>query len=91
MLDADFRLAVTSNGERTESHAGTQLLAWTAQPWHIAQEFVLLTNAHILERFRRGEPAETDGRESKTFALVEAAYEAAARHCAVTPRRVAED
>jgi predicted dehydrogenase len=89
VMHPDFRLAVTSDGVLTKSHAGTDLLSWTSEPWHTAQESVLNTCAHILGRFRRGEPADTSGHDNlRTFALVEAAYEAAERRCAVTPKRV---
>lgn len=87
VMHPDFRLAVTSDGVLTETRAGTDLLAWTSEPWHTAQESVRNTCAHILDRFRRGEPAETSGQDNlRTFALVEAAYEAAERHCAVAPK-----
>jgi predicted dehydrogenase len=86
VMHPDFRMAVTSDGVTSERHVGGELLAWTAEPWHTAQESVLKTCAHILERFRRGEEAETSGPDNlRTFALVEAAYEAAASGRAIQP------
>jgi predicted dehydrogenase len=86
VMSEDFAMAVTTDGERTETREGTPLLAWTVEPWHVAQESVLLTNRHLLARLRAGEPAETAGRDNlKTYAVAEAAYAAAARHAAVEP------
>ena len=90
VMHPGFRMAVTSDGVTSERHVGSELLAWTAEPWHTAQESVLNTCAHILERFRRGEEAETSGPDNlRTFALVEAAYEAAASGRAVRPSTAA--
>lgn len=88
VLHEDFRLAVTSGGTTREEHAGSPLLPWTSEPWHIAQESVLLTQRHIVEAIRAGRDPETTGEDNlRTFALVEAAYEAAATGRAVAPRR----
>ena len=65
---------------------GGPLLHWTSRPWHVSQEAVLHTNRHMFERFRAGLPADTSGEDNlKTYALVEAAYEAARSHAAVKP------
>jgi predicted dehydrogenase len=51
----------------------------------VAQESVLATCRHMLERFRAGRPAETSAADNlKTLALAEAAYESAARAGVVT-------
>ena len=78
---------VTSNGHMTTSDIGAPLLPWTSKPWHVAQESVRVTCAHMLASIRAGRDAETSGVDNlKTFALVEAAYESAATGRAVAPR-----
>ena len=55
------------------------VLPWTSAPWHVAQEAVLTTCRHMLDAVRAGREADTSASDNlKTFALVEAAYEAAA-------------
>lgn len=86
VMHPDFRMAVTSNGVLAESHVGGAALPWTEQPWRTAQESVLHTCAHILQCFRSGAPAETSGPDNlRTYALVDAAYAAAASGRAVRP------
>jgi predicted dehydrogenase len=81
------RMVVTTQGLFFEERISSPLLAWTSRPWHVSQEAVLHTNAHMLDAFRNGRPAETSGEDNlKTYALVEAAYEAAARGLAVRPK-----
>lgn len=83
-----LQMEVTSSGQMTTSAIGTPLLPWTSQPWHVAQESVLTTCAHMLAAVRSGRDADTSGAENlRSFALVEAAYEAAASGRAVVPRR----
>jgi D-apiose dehydrogenase len=85
-LHGDFRMVVTSDGVASEGDIGTPLLSWTEQPWHIAQESVLLTQRDILAAWRQGREAETSGADNlKTYALVDAAYAAADSHKAVAP------
>lgn len=80
------KMIVTTRGLSFEDHIGGPLLAWTSRPWHVSQEAVLHANRHMFERFRDGLAADTSGEDNlKTYALVEAAYEAAATHRAVTP------
>jgi predicted dehydrogenase len=80
---------VTADGSRTED-IGSPLLSWTSRPWHVSQEGALEACRHFLERFREGRPAETEGRDNlRTFALVDAAYRAAAQGRAVAPARLA--
>ncbi|MGH6926703.1 MAG: Gfo/Idh/MocA family protein, partial [Dongiaceae bacterium] len=81
-------MEVTSEGRMTASDVGAPLLPWTARPWHVAQESVRTTCSHMLECVRAGRTADTSGEDNlKTFALVEAAYEAAATGRSVAPRR----
>jgi predicted dehydrogenase len=81
------RMSVTTQGIFFEETISGPLLPWTSRPWHASQEAVLHTNAHMLEAFRNGQPAETSGEDNlKTFALVEAAYESARTRQAVHPK-----
>ena len=82
-----LRMQVTSGGKMREEDIGAPLLPWTSKPWHVAQESVLATCRDILASYRAGRPAETSAADNlKTFALAEAAYEAAATGRAVKPR-----
>ena len=86
-LHEDFRMVVTSDGVAQESRIGSPLLPWTQEPWHTAQESVLRTQQAIISAWREGREAETSGQDNlKTFALVEAAYGAAASGHAVKPQ-----
>lgn len=80
------RMIVTAHGLTFEDWIGGPLLDWTSRPWHVSQEAVLHTNRHMFERFRDGRPADTSGEDNlKTYALVEAAYEAARSHRSAKP------
>ena len=77
-LREDFRMEVTADGAMSAQTVGSPLLSWTAEPWHIAQESVLLTQRAIIAAWAAGRDAETSGADNlKTFAVAEAAYEAA--------------
>ena len=79
-------MTVTTQGLTFDDKIGGPLLPWTSRPWHVSQEAVLHTNRHMFERFRDGLPADTSGEDNlKTYALVEAAYEAAQSHRSVVP------
>jgi D-apiose dehydrogenase len=79
-------MRVTSGGTFREEEIGAPLLPWTSRPWHVAQESVLATCRSLLASFRAGKEADTSARDNlKTFALAEAAYEAAATGRAVKP------
>lgn len=81
------RMTVTSQGLSWDEAIGGPLLSWTSRPWHVSQESVLHANAHMLESLKAGRPAATSGEDNlKTYALVDAAYEAAATGRAVRPR-----
>lgn len=87
ILSKGEKLTVTTQGLTFEDHVGGPLLHWTSRPWHVSQEAVLHTNRHMFERFRLGLAADTSGEDNlKTYALVEAAYEAAASYASVKPR-----
>ena len=88
-LHEDFRMAVTADGELTERRVGSPLLSWTQEPWHVAQESVLLTQRAIIAAWHAGRDAETSGTDNlKTFAIAEAAYTAAGSGRAVAPQSV---
>jgi predicted dehydrogenase len=80
------KMTVTTQSLTFEDSIGGPLLSWTSRPWHVSQEAVLHTNRHMFERFRDGLPADTSGEDNlKTYALTEAAYEAARTHTTVKP------
>ncbi len=81
ILSHDEVMTVTSEGTVQSEHVGPSPLSWTSREWRTSQVAVLNTNAHMLEAFRSGRPAETSGADNlKTFALVEAAYLSAETH-----------
>jgi predicted dehydrogenase len=76
---------VTIDGKMTSFNEDPPVLPWAARPWHVAQESVLATCRHMLEAVKAGRPAAKSAADNlRTFALVEAAYEAAGK---VTPAR----
>lgn len=88
VLSCGRTMTVTSDGKAKSEYAGSPLLPWTNYPWHVSQEAVLHTNAHMLEAFRSGSEAATSGVDNlKTLVLVEAAYFAAQTHSSVRPER----
>lgn len=77
---------ITSSGETRDHDFGSPLLPWTSQPWHTVQESVLRTQEAIVRAWRAGKDPESTGDDNlKTYALVEAAYEAARLGRAVAP------
>lgn len=88
-LHEDFRMVVTRGDASEETFVGTPLLPWTSEPWHNLQESVRTTQQNIIRAWRSGREAETSGADNlRTFALVEAAYVAAAEGRAVAPESV---
>lgn len=86
VVTAGCRMKLTSDGKATETDIGTPLLAWTSHPWHVSQEGAIGACRHFLDCLQRGVPAETRGEDNlKTFALVDAAYRAAAEQRAIAP------
>jgi D-apiose dehydrogenase len=85
-LHEDFRLVVTADGKMSERKVGSPLLAWTAEPWHILQESVLLTQRAIIGAWQAGRDPDTSAADNlKTYALAEAAYASAESGRAVKP------
>ncbi len=83
------QMSVTVGGKAATEDLNSPLLSWTSRPWHNSQLGVLHTNAHLLEAFQCGKPAETSGADYlKTCALVEAAYQSAATRSPVRPDEV---
>ena len=79
ILYKNFDIEIMVDGKITEEHADAEVLPWAARPWHIIQESVLATNAHILKSLRAGKPADVSAEDNfKTFACCEAAYKSAA-------------
>ncbi len=79
-------IELTANGEMTRIDADAPLLSWAERPWHGVQESVFATCAHMLAAVKAGRAADTSAHDNlKTFALCEAAYEAAASGKAATP------
>jgi D-apiose dehydrogenase len=78
---------ITSAGKLTHIDGDPPVLPWAKRPWHVVQESVLRTCEHIHQRYLEGKPADVSGVNNlKTFALCDAAYEAAAAKRAVEPQ-----
>jgi predicted dehydrogenase len=86
VLLPDDHIRLTSHGKMTEEHVSFPLLDWMEKPWDLVQASVYNTNLHMLQCVQNGRKASTDILDNlKTFALVEAAYEAAAKGRAAAP------
>ena len=86
IVDAGCRMTVTSDGAAREQDISAPLLPWTSHPWHVSQEGAIGACRHFLDCLKRGVPAETSGEDNlKSYALVDAAYRAAAEHRAIAP------
>ena len=71
---------VTINGKMEAFDEDPPVLPWAERPWHVAQESVLATCRHMLQAVQAGRDADTSAADNfRTFALVEAAYEAAGK------------
>ena len=76
LLKPGLKLEVTIDGRMSEEDGDAPLLDWAARPWHVVQESVQATCAHMLAAIRAGREAETSAADNlKTFALAEAAYD----------------
>jgi predicted dehydrogenase len=85
-LREGYRMVVTSDGATREETVSSPLLSWTSEPWHTAQESVLITQRHWVACLREGRAPETSGEDNlRTYALVVAAYRSAAERRAVAP------
>jgi len=80
-------MEVTVDGRMDLVEVDAPVLPWAERPWHIVQESVYATCAHMLAAVRAGRSADTGARDNlRTFALCEAAYESAASGKAARPR-----
>ncbi len=81
-----YRMELTQGDEMNGSDFDIPMLAWAKPPWHMVEESVFQTCAHMLACIQEGREAATSGRDNlKTYAVCEAAYESAANGRAVRP------
>jgi predicted dehydrogenase len=86
VVDTGCRMTLTSDGQTSETDIGAPLLSWTSHPWHVSQEGALGACRHFLDCLQRGVTTETSGADNlRSYALVDAAYRAAAEHRASAP------
>jgi D-apiose dehydrogenase len=87
-VNTGCKMTVTSDNLVWHEEIGAPLKPWTSFPWHVSQEGSYGACRHFLHCIQNGTEAETRGADNlKTYALVEAAYLAAAEHKAVQPKR----
>ena len=85
-LKPGHRMEVTTGGAMQAGEIDIPLRPWSKPPWHMVEESVYRTCAHMLDCVRSGREAETSGRDNlKTYAVCEAAYAAARTGRAVEP------
>lgn len=88
LLKPDQVITVTANNKSYDRVIETPMLPWFSKEWCVSQEAVLNTNSHLIDCYRQGVDAEISGRDNlNTFALVEAAYDAASSNGSVQPLR----
>lgn len=86
ILTSDDELIVTQGGTSRTEKIKNPLESWMTPPFHVVQKGVMETNRSILQALQQGRLAPTDITDNlKTFALVEAAYAAAASGTAQRP------
>jgi predicted dehydrogenase len=86
-LKAGATMEVTTGGAMRATNVDAPVLPWAERPWHVVQESVYATCAHMLAAVREGRQAETSAADNlKTFAAAEAAYAAAASGRAERPQ-----
>ena len=74
------KIELSINGKMELLDEDPEVLPWAKRPWHVAQESVLAANRHYLQCVQQGRDADTSAADNfRTFALVEAAYEAAGK------------
>ncbi|WP_122666217.1 Gfo/Idh/MocA family protein [Pseudomonas viridiflava] len=87
-LLADFSLQIHAEGVTRLLDVTPSIPGWAEAPWFAIQESVLRLQREWLVNQRSGTPAETCGSDNfNTQALVEAAYESAAKGTTVRPQR----
>jgi D-apiose dehydrogenase len=86
-LKAGATMELTTSGAMHATNVDAPVLPWAERPWHVVQESVYATCAHMLAAVREGRQAETSAADNlKTFAAAEAAYAAAASGRAERPQ-----
>ena len=86
LVGFDFKMTVIADGKIETVDIGSPLRPWTSDRWHVVQEGAFNACQHFLQTSRNGIEAETSGANNlKSYALVDAAYRAAAEHRAITP------
>jgi D-apiose dehydrogenase len=86
-LKAGATMEVTTEGAMRATSVDAPVLRWAERPWHVVQESVYATCAHMLAAVREGREADTSAADNlKTFAAAEAAYAAAASGRAERPQ-----
>ncbi|SEI18149.1 Predicted dehydrogenase [Rhizobium tibeticum] len=79
-LTQGYGLQVTNAQGTTTTDVSPKLLPWASRPWHNIQESVHAIQQHWVDQLKRGAEHSTSGADNlKTFALVEAAYDSAAK------------
>jgi predicted dehydrogenase len=87
IVSPSLDLTLHADGKTTRRSVRTPLRPWTSEPWHVSQESVVNIQRHWIDCLRAGREPDTSGHDNlKTYALVEAAYESAKTHQAVTPK-----
>ncbi|MFJ3485368.1 Gfo/Idh/MocA family protein [Pseudomonas sp. NPDC090202] len=88
-LLADFRLEIhDAQGHVETVNVAPEAPAWSDAPWYPIQESVLRLQREWLAKRRGGRDSETSGADNfNTQALVEAAYESAAKGTTIVPAR----
>jgi predicted dehydrogenase len=80
-------MEVTTGGSMRASNVDAPVLPWAERPWHVVQESVYATCAHMLSAVRDGKPADTSAADNlKTFGAAEAAYASAVSGRAERPQ-----
>ncbi|APO72439.1 oxidoreductase protein (plasmid) [Rhizobium gallicum] len=79
-LTQGYGLKVTNAQGTTTTNVSPKLLPWASRPWHNIQESVYAIQQHWVDQLKRGMEHSTSGADNlRTFALVEGAYESAAK------------
>ncbi|AJD45972.1 Gfo/Idh/MocA family oxidoreductase [Rhizobium sp. SEMIA 4085] len=79
-LTQGYGLKVTNAEGTTTTNVSPKLLPWASRPWHNIQESVYAIQQHWVDQLKRGMEHSTSGADNlRTFALVEGAYESAAK------------
>ena len=82
----DYRMQIDTRAGSTTHDVSPESLPWAEPPWHGVQESVRATQAHFIDCLLQGRTPATSGRDNlATFAMVRAAYDAAAGRRAAVP------